>query len=267
MTKPYFAPHAVDTLRTEREKLSTRVFNARGISVKRCSQCLLSEQTCICSHRHPQAKAQLPLDVLLLMHKEEVFKPTNTGRLMADLFPDNTYAHCWDRTQPDPALLAFIQDPQRACYIVFPTEGERKNEAPTMRAPLLPETFSDQRLTLIVLDGTWKQARKMFRQSQWLQHLPVLDLKHLLCPENGLHPQLPPPLSLGNYQVREAPQEGQLATAEAAAVALQACGQSQACQQLLGYFAIFNEHYVAMRMNRQPQSINLTTPINDTTNK
>jgi len=253
--KPVFSAHSVDRLRAHHAAQSTRVFNARGVSVKRCAQCLLGEQTCVCQWRAASDAGNSAVDWVLLLHRDEIFKPTNTGRLIADLFPKQSHAFCWDRTQPDSALLALLQDPKRRCFIIFPSDDNPpRNNQPRNNAPresILPtidkpfQAVDDERkVTLILLDGTWKQARKMYRQSQWLAGVPLLDLKHILASEALSH--------IGNYRVRKAVHDGQLATCEAAAAALKGCGQDRACEQLLDYFSVFNEHYIALRMNRTP---------------
>ncbi|MNT97512.1 DTW domain protein [compost metagenome] len=53
------------------------------------------------------------------MFGAEPLKPSNTGRLIADILPE-TQAFLWSRTEVDPALLAAINDPERQPYVVFP---------------------------------------------------------------------------------------------------------------------------------------------------
>lgn len=241
---PEFAPHAVDLLRQECQARSTRVFTARGYAMKRCRQCLLSLTTCICGWRQ---SGQSSIDFVLLMHRDEVFKPTNTGRLLADLFPQQCHAFLWDRTQPPAGLLALINDPQRQCLLVFPPNA---GDGRTLHA--LPAVTQDSQRdqkpipTVILLDGTWKQARKMYTHSEWMKHLPLVDLASAITELDD---------ALGHYRVRQACESGRLATAEAAALCLYAAGESANTRQLLNYFAVFNEHYVAARLNRQPAQL------------
>lgn len=234
---PYFTPHAVDKLRQYCESQSTRAFNARGISLKRCSQCLLGLMTCICPWRQ---SGQTAIEFVLLMHRDEVFKPTNTGRLIADLFPDQTHAFLWDRTQPPAALIKLINDPKRHCQLVFPP---REGEERIIESHPSHAIQRKQIATVILLDGTWKQARKMYSQSQWLKQLPLLDLNTAIDSLDG---------ELGHYKVRQACEAGRLATAEAGALCLHAAQDSDNTRKLLDYFTVFNEHYVAARMNRRP---------------
>lgn len=237
-----FPAHSVDQLRQQCAAESTRPFNARGVTLKRCPQCLLGINTCICDWRKPH---QCKLEFVLLMHRDEVFKPTNTGRLIADLFPDQCRAFLWSRTEPDEQLLRLVNDPARRCLIIFPPSEHHPRERVSS---LSSQGCSDSRdgkqtpiQTVILLDGTWKQARKMFTQGRWMQHLPLLDLSDTLA--DSQH-------DWGNYQVRQACEKGQLATAEAAALALAAHGEDGAADRLMHYFHVFNHHYVAARMNR-----------------
>ena len=170
------------------------------------------------------------IDLVLIMHRDEVFKPTNTGRLIADVFPINTYAFEWSRTQPPNDLLHLLKEPTRYPVVVFPPP---ENYAGTVYREV-PAHVDKRRLTLILLDGTWKQARKMFKSSTWLHSLPLLVLSN---PQQAL------------YSVRQAAAEGYLATAEVTAALLKECGKAEAAVRLADYFAVFNQHYVATRMN------------------
>ncbi|HHU8031280.1 TPA: tRNA-uridine aminocarboxypropyltransferase, partial [Escherichia coli] len=77
--------NAVLQLRAERIARATRPFLARGNRVRRCQRCLLPEKLCLCSTITPaQAKSRF----CLLMFDTEPMKPSNTGRLIADILPD-----------------------------------------------------------------------------------------------------------------------------------------------------------------------------------
>ncbi|WP_439135172.1 tRNA-uridine aminocarboxypropyltransferase [Pseudomaricurvus sp.] len=243
---PHFQPHCVDRLRAFCESQSTRTFNARGIALKRCSQCLLGLSTCICHYRKP---GQSGIEFILLMHRDEVYKPTNTGRLIADLYPQQTHAFAWDRTRPPDELLELIADPRRHCQLVFPPrEGDDRIVESQPGFNMSEGSIA----TVILLDGTWKQARKMYSQSQWLKQLPLLNLESAIQTLAG---------ELGHYKLRQACESGRLATAEAGALCLSAADDSANARKLLDYFTVFNEHYVAARMNRKPQLLTAHTAL------
>lgn len=218
-------------LRQECLANATRVFNARGKSVVRCEDCQLGQKTCICAWK-PVGK--ISCEFILLMHREELFKPTNTGRLIADVFPDQTRAFCWSRTEPDLELIQIMRDPKRLPLIVFPDETRahrfEKNASGKMA--------SDRLLTFILLDGTWKQSGRMFHLSRWLDELSTFSLTDVRA---------------GDYAVRKSHQQEYVSTAEAAAACLDIFGDPSSADLLRDYFAVFNQHYLATRGGYLPE--------------
>lgn len=221
--------NSVLALRERELARTTKPFNARGSKVIRCPQCLLPRQDCICAFKpEPCAKSAF----LLLMYTGEAYKPSNTGRLIADIAADN-HAFVWDRTQPDPALLALLRDEKYAPVVIFPTQYA----TPERCIALPPQVKSsavnaaNQKIPLfIMLDGTWREAKKMFTKSPYLDGFPVF----------GIQPQV-----ASQYVLREAAHLHQLGTAEVAIAVLAAAGDLQAAQQLADYFTIFRRHYMA----------------------
>lgn len=209
-------------LREQRLAEATREFRARGASVLRCDDCQLAQQACICAYR-PRLESRS--EVVLLMHRNEVFKPTNTGRLIADVLPAQTHVFCWHRTTPDTALLAMLADPARRCCVVYPDDEGVVIDPQTLGQP-------DRITTFILLDGTWKQGRRMLTLSRWLDAVPRLALPETL---------------LRGYAVRKSRLSHQLSTAEAGALCLQLAGDAEQAETLLDYFALFNQHYLATR--------------------
>lgn len=223
---PASTPHinSVMALRA-RELLKTRrPFLARGSKVKRCADCLLPLTGCICAER-PSPRAGSAF--CMLMYWGEPYKPSNTGRLIADVMQDN-YAFLWDRTRPDAALLALLQDARYRPVVVFPHQYAEAERCIDSLAELAAETPSRTPL-YIMLDGTWREAKKMFK-SPYLAQLPVIGVE----PE---HKSL--------YQLREAAHKHQLCTAEVAALVLQGNGEEESAQALAAYFEVFRRRYIA----------------------
>lgn len=231
MTTPA-PPNKFQLLRARRLAEATREFLARGKSVARCERCQLAAFACICPW---QPRLSSNCDFVLLMHRDEVFKPTNTGRLVADVLPDNTHAFCWDRTNPELELLALLQDPGRVCVIVFPETAAQESKVARQVLKVLPQ--DERRITFILLDGTWKQSGRMFHLSRWLDNVALFALPESL---------------VRGYAVRKSHQENYLATAEAAALCLQMHGDHGAAEGLTGYFQLFNLHYLATRGSYPP---------------
>lgn len=213
--------NAVLRLRAERLARATRPFLARGNRVQRCQGCLLPQKLCLCSEISVQrARSRF----CLVMFDTEPMKPSNTGRLIADILPD-TQAFGWSRTEPDPALLAAVANADYQPMVVFP-ESYADSGRPVLNGPPLngkPPLF-------IMLDGTWTEARKMFRKSPWLDALPVMSLR--LTTPSG-------------YTLREAHGAGQHCTAEVAAELLRQAGDTAAAEALSTHFALFRQRYLA----------------------
>jgi len=219
-------------LREQRLAEATREFRARGASVVRCEACQLAQHACLCGWR---PRLQSGCEVVLLMHRNEVFKPTNTGRLIADVLPAQTHVFCWHRTTPDPALLSMLADPARRCCVVYPDEEGGLIDPESLSQP-------DRKTTFILLDGTWKQGRRMLTLSRWLDAVPRLALPETL---------------LRGYAVRKSRLSHQLSTAEAGALCLQLAGELDQAETLLDYFALFNLHYLATRGCYLPEMTDL----------
>ncbi len=197
---------------------------ARGSKVKRCPVCLLPCTGCICAARPAPVKGSA---FCFLMYWGEAFKPSNTGRLIADVVQDN-HAYLWERTKVDEALLQLLADPQYAPIVVFPRQYTEPERCIDSLADLGSGTHGKTPL-YIMLDGTWREAKKMFK-SPYLASLPVLGIE----PEQG---------SL--YQLREAAHKHQLCTAEVASMVLALGGEVETAEALMDYFEVFRRQYIA----------------------
>ena len=108
--------NAVLRLRAERLARATRPFLARGNRIRRCQRCLLPLKQCLCA---TLTSAQAASRFCLVMFDTEPMKPSNTGRLIADILPD-TEAFQWSRTEPPQALLDLVAHPDYQPMVVFP---------------------------------------------------------------------------------------------------------------------------------------------------
>ncbi|WP_394202543.1 tRNA-uridine aminocarboxypropyltransferase [Marinagarivorans algicola] len=226
--------NAYKQLRQARMQTAQKPFLARGITVKRCQECLLGQQYCICEWLKPFA-CELPFDVVLLMHRDEILKPTNTGRLIAESFPRQCMAFEWSRLDPPAQLLEILADSQRQCAVVYPARNDRQAVSFASQAQLLAASKTDEgsrKPTLIFLDGTWRQAARMFNHSEWLGHIPFFALDEVV---------------VGEYAMRKASENSRLATAEAASLVFSALKATTACTHLQHIFTVFNQHYAATR--------------------
>jgi len=228
--------HSFYSLRQQRLTTATKEFRARGAALKRCETCLLGIDTCICNWI---PRYHCDAEFILLLHNNEVYKPTNTGRLIGDCFPNNSHCFLWSRTQPDADLLQLLTRPGYTNYIVYPWENEKTNnqDTPDLKKDVVQSLTDDgTKPCFILLDGTWKQAGRMVKLSRWLDAYACLHFS-----EEGR-----------NYAVRKSHLEHCLSTAEAAAICLRMAGEVKASEILIDYFTVFNQHYLATRRVKMP---------------
>ncbi len=193
----------------------------------RCAGCRLAPAHCVCSLR-PVVPTRA--GICLLMAPYEPLKPSNTGWLVADVVPE-THAFAWSRRAPDPALLALLDDPRWQPFVVFPGEF-----APAARvvADMTAAAASTRRPLLVLLDGTWAEARKAFRKSPYLDRFPVLSL----APEQARR-----------YRLRRSAHAHHFCTAEVAALALALAGEARAASTLTAWLDVFSDRYLRARQS------------------
>ena len=216
--------HAVARLRTARLARSSKPFLARGGSTaERCAGCRLIISHCLCALR---PAVPVRAGVCLIMADIEALKPSNTGWLIADVAAD-TFAFGWARTEVDPTLLALLADPQWQPYLVFP--GEFVADGRVVSGVQATDPQSGKRPLFVLLDATWPEARKMFRKSPYLDHLPVLSLQTE---------------QLSSYRLRRSKRADHFCTSEVAALCLELAGEPHAAQTLEAYLDVFTDHYL-----------------------
>lgn len=240
-----FPSHAVHLRYQYRKAISTRPYNARGKNLVRCDACLLAKQFCTCGIRRQLTSNA---SFLLIMYDDEVLKPSNSGRLIADLVPD-THAYIWSRTQVNRKLLALLNDPQYQAYLVFPSEYAQPGQTVVEKVePIGPCCAGvNKRPLFVLLDGSWREAIKMFNKSPYLHSLPMLSFT---------------PETAAKYGLRKGSRDFQLGTAEVAALALGVAGEAHNAASLNAWFALFIE---SSMFSRSRKSTLDRTPLNQLT--
>jgi len=132
--------------------------------------------------------------LVLVTHYREDRKPTNTGRLATECLCNS---EIWVRGHAHQPSDHFVIDPQTVPLVLFPSEAS---------IPLTDFIEAAQPITLIVPDGTWRQASKVPHRVPSLARVPLVSL-----PDAG---------PVTQYRLRHETREGGLATMEAIARAL-----------------------------------------------
>lgn len=232
-----FLPHAVHQRYQYRKAISTRPYNARGKNLDRCEACLLAKTYCTCDVRQ---MLDSNLSFLLIMYDDEVLKPSNSGRLIADMIPD-THAFIWNRTLTNNKMLKLLETDEYQPYLVFPSEYAMPGQSVVSDTHLPQHLQQHQKRPLFVLlDGSWREAIKMFNKSTYLHHLPILSFA---------------PDAAARYGLRKGSRDFQLGTAEVASLVLSAAGEVRNANSLSAWFSLFIESSLYSRSRKSTQDL------------
>ena len=99
--------------------------------------------------------------IVILQHPRERDMPIGTGR-MAHLCLPHSELHIGAHWQDHVRLAAALHDAERPAILLYPANGARDILRDPPRGPV----------TLVVVDGTWSQAKNVVRDNPVLQALP-----------------------------------------------------------------------------------------------
>jgi DTW domain-containing protein YfiP len=153
-----------------------------------CAHCLRPQSVCYCRHL---TSLETATRIVLLQHPRERDMPIGTAR-MASLCLPNAELHVGIDWQGSPALARALSDPSRPAALLYPGEGA----IDVVRNP------PPGPITLIVVDGTWWQTRKLVRKNPVLAALPRYAFT---------------PPSPSEYRIRREPDDTCVSTIEALA--------------------------------------------------
>jgi DTW domain-containing protein YfiP len=170
---------------SEEETVVRDVSPMRGRRLERCAGCGLYPKLCVCASL---PALQTRVEIVVLMHRRERVKSTNTGRLAARALARG------QSVVRDPSTPLMLTSVPRS-YVLFP----RVDAMPLTRA------IAERIDRLIVPDGTWPQAGRLARRDPLCAGLPCVTL-------TGARPS--------HYTLRHSDRPDALCTFEAIAQAL-----------------------------------------------
>ncbi len=188
-------------------------------TLEACARCGKPQALCVCDRITPLASRTA---VLILQHPQEMDVTLGTARITELSLPGAVtlrpglswpnLAHALGRPDVDPGRWAILYphslprdltiEEQAAPVVVLDRRGERRDLA------------ADPLEGVIVLDGTWAQAKALWWRNPWMVKQPRLVL----------HPKEPSAYG----KVRKQPQRGFLSTLEAVGETLVALGEDAA---------------------------------------
>ncbi len=146
----------------------------------------------------------------LLTHQKEYLRADNSGALLNGVNDFETDKLLWQRTQPDEALVAAIESGD-AVLLAQQGDGEQLTDISKIEH-------------VIILDGTWQEARKIYNKSDYLKQAKWFSFEQTVP---------------SRYSLRRNQVDGGLCTAECAIEVLRLKGLSDSAHKLEGLFEAF----------------------------
>jgi DTW domain-containing protein YfiP len=137
--------------------------------------------------------------MVIVQHPTEIWRPSNTTFLITQLYPSTLMVVRGD-LDAETEFNRLLDSGEYQPYIIFPGDG-----AMEVGAAKAAGLFNEKPPLFVLLDGSWRQARRMRRRYPALVDLPTLSLE---------------PRTPSVYRVRKQVRDTNLCTAEAAALLL-----------------------------------------------
>jgi len=195
-------------------------------TLKRCPVCKVGETFCICS---AQPSIKLPFELTVLSNPEEFIKPTNTARLIRNACPSVEITE-WKRKEPPEGLIQQIHSLEVHPYVLYPAD----NATTFAEAGFYPQK-KGKGIRIILLDGTWKQSRKMYNHSEYLKNIPALRIETE---------------TRSVYRLRRQSNPQRLSTIEAVIELIKLFREKRAASLLSSYFKVYQWAYLHSKMNK-----------------
>jgi DTW domain-containing protein YfiP len=188
-----------------------------------CSECQRPLPTCICTFI---TNIDNDIHVIVLQHPLEVKQAKGTVTMLAKSL-NKCSVFVGENFTDNIELHKLLDRYQEHAFLLYPSEHSKVIDR---------QRESKQKgKCLILLDGTWKKAYRMFMLNPFLHVLPQLTLPSGI--ESG-------------YKIRKTTKSGALSSLEACTHALMLLeGESEEYQKLLNNFVKFNEFQLSFNKN------------------
>lgn len=209
-----------------------------------CQQCQRPSKACICAFVTPINNT---IPVVVLQHRKEVNHSKGTVSLLA-----KSLKHCQvivGENFTDNAELAKVLSTYNA-LLLYPSEQAKALPLPPLRENYAGVNSEHQQASkpscLLILDGTWKKAYRMFMLTPTLQQLEQVCLPESIA-------------NNGQYVIRKVAKSNALSSLEACCYALallespninsEQAVDLQVYQPLLNKFSQFNQFQLSFRQS------------------
>lgn len=155
------------------------------------------------------------MKIFLLTHEREFKRPTNTGSLAIEGSNKIVERLLWERVNPNKNLVRLIENNDA---LLLYSNGEAEVDE---SSPIRVDDYEN----IIIIDGTWQEAQKIFNKSPYLKKAPQFTLQ---TTKDSL------------YKLRRNQREGGLCTVECVIEVLKAKGNNDLASELALKFEEFN---------------------------
>ncbi|WP_294129890.1 tRNA-uridine aminocarboxypropyltransferase [uncultured Clostridium sp.] len=186
-----------------------------------CNTCGLPVITCICNSI---SKVETKSKFIILSSEREIYRNTNTASLLKLINSESTEIVIWRRGENSQEILNYINNDIYKVYLIFPIVNEE------MEIRRIKYIIDEHIPVFIIVDGTWKEAWKIIRKSDYLKELPILPLETN---------------KISKFTLRRGQEEGNLCTIEAAIELLKMNEENDASEKIDRDFDLFLDSYKA----------------------
>ena len=198
--------------------------HAASVPRRVCYQCFKPEVACICASIERVANQT---GIIILQHRRERFHALGTARIARLALAKVCVEACMPWAE---AAALRIQLPEQTA-LLYPAVGARE---------LAAMPIEERPQHLVVLDGTWSHAKKIYNAHHWLRALPLVRLT---------------PSDPSRYRIRPEPNERYVATVEAIVYALRIIEpQTRGLDGLLRSFSVMVDRQAAYIPGTAPPS-------------
>ncbi|XP_046857684.1 tRNA-uridine aminocarboxypropyltransferase 2-like isoform X2 [Xenia sp. Carnegie-2017] len=163
-----------------------------------CCRCKRPKKVCICC-AFPEQRLDISTTIYVLQHPEERQRTLTTVPIVAACLPrDKCIVYNDVRYSREKYAVLHHLLKQQQTFVLYPDASEDLRE-------VAKQLDRDLRYNLVVPDGTWRQARKIFKKNEILQNARKVRLNEDLK---------------SDYVIRTQPTRKSLSTLEAIATAL-----------------------------------------------
>mmetsp|Transcript_23984 Transcript_23984/g.51148 ORF Transcript_23984/g.51148 Transcript_23984/m.51148 type:complete len:253 (+) Transcript_23984:1339-2097(+) len=179
----------------------------------KCEHCMFQVKYCLCkSLAGLRTKAELPVHFVVCMHIKERSRASNTGKLLEHLLP-RAEVLVQDVPIDMQRLQELVRQSGDRAFVLYPSEDSitaselleaARNSAKANEKCDDNERQRERPWLPIIIDGTWRQAKRMHKDLEGLPHVRLSNVR-------------------GNSQFhwRRQTEEGRISTVEAAAFLLE----------------------------------------------